>query len=123
MGHPNGIPATTHCRKCRRSVAFTSEFCPKCGTADPAGLRAALVGSLIVGMLAASAVTGIYAWIVAWDWDRWERKFGTLRPDHPLADAPWETAVGLGIVVFLFTWVVTAALLSRFVASQARRVE
>jgi len=95
------------------------EFCPKCGAADPGGYKMAQVGSLVYGGLIAAAVTGLYAWIMSSDWERWERKIRGLPADHALADAPWETAVGIGFVVFVFTWVASGCLFSRFVRERA----
>ena len=40
--------------------------------------------------------------------------------DHVLADAPWETAVGIGVAILLFTWVSAGCLLSRFVRERVQ---
>jgi hypothetical protein len=100
---------------------LAAEFCPRCGAADPGGFKMAQMGSLLYGGLIAAAVTGLYAWIIHSDWERWERKLSSLPADHALADAPWETAVAIGVAIFLFTWVFAGCLLSRFVRERAQR--
>jgi hypothetical protein len=79
----------------------------------------AQVGSLLYGGLIAAAVTGLYAWVMHSDWERWERKIRGLPADHALADAPWETAVWISVAILLFTWVSAGYLLSRFVRDRA----
>ncbi len=113
MTRPDPQPASVYCRQCRRPVAFAADFCPKCGAADPGGRKAALVGALVVGGLVAATVAAAYAWFMSWDWERWERKFARLPDGHPLAGAPWETAVGIGAVVFVVAWVVSVLVLAR----------
>ena len=108
------------CRRCRSPIALAVEFCPRCGASDPGGFKMAQVGSLVYGGLIAAAVTGLYAWIMYSDWERWERKIRGLPADHPLADAPWETAVGIGVLILFFTWVGTGYLLARFVRDRER---
>jgi hypothetical protein len=110
----------SQCRKCRASITLTAEFCPRCGAVDPGGFKMALVGALVYGGLIAAAVAGLYAWIVHSDWERWERKFRGLPADHPLADLPVEVAVGIGILILLFTWFAAGYLLYRSVLDGAR---
>jgi hypothetical protein len=80
----------------------------------------AQVGSVVYGGLVAVAVTGLYAWIMHSEWERWERKIGSLPADHLLADAPWECAVGIGVLILLFTWFVAGYFFAQFVLGRAR---
>jgi hypothetical protein len=120
MASPNSVRPGPICRRCRAPVALAAEFCPRCGAADPCGFKMAQVGSLIYGGLIAAAVTGLYAWVMHSDWERWDRKIRSLPADHVLADAPWETAAGIGVAILLFTWVSACYLLSRFVRERAQ---
>src|SRR5581483_3235145 len=99
--------AVVACRRCRRPVAFTADFCPKCGTHDPSGRRAALVGAVVYGAFFAGLLTGVYAWLLSTEWERWEEKCAGVSPSHPLYNAPWEAAIGFGVALFLLAWVVT----------------
>jgi hypothetical protein len=56
---------------------------------------------LLPGLLIASAVTAVFAWVLSQLCEKWERKFAGLRADHPLRDAAEETAMALGGAVFL----------------------
>jgi hypothetical protein len=75
----------------------------------------AQVGSFVYGGLIAAAFAGLYAWIMYSEWERWERKIRGLPADHVLADAPWESALGFGVLIFLLTWIIAGYLLFRYV--------
>jgi len=113
--------AVVACRKCGRPVAFAADYCPKCGCPDPSGRRSALVGATVFGALLAGVLTGIYAWLLSEQWARLEEKCASLPPNHLMHDAPWETAIGFGIAVFLAAWVVTVAILAHLIKPAAAR--
>ena len=114
------VRSGSQCRRCRAPIALAAEFCPRCGASDPAGFKMAQVGSLIYGGLIAAAVTGLYAWIMSSEWERWESKIRNLPDHHPLANAAWESAIAIGAVILLTTWIAAGYLLTRFVRDRAR---
>src|SRR5438552_1769850 len=113
--------AVVSCRKCGRPVAFTADYCPKCGTPDPSGRRSATVGAVVFGALFAGILTGLYAWFLSTEWERWEAKCAGMPLHHPMRDAPAESAIAIGIALFLLAWVVTVAALAHFLKPAAAR--
>jgi hypothetical protein len=120
MVPPDPAQSGSICRRCRAPVALAVEFCPRCGATDPGGFKMAQVGSLVYGELIAAAMVGLYVWIMYSEWERWERKIRSLPANHVLADAPWEAAIGIGVLVFLITWVTAGHLLFLYVRDRAR---
>ena len=94
-----------YCRNCF-GLASDLEPCPTCGEPDPSGCNSEIWGSIFVGALVATAVTGLYAWLLSSVWERLSKKFSNLPSDHLLADSQWEIAVVVGGAVFFFSWVV-----------------
>jgi uncharacterized membrane protein (DUF485 family) len=96
------------CPKCSAPVSDTAPVCPVCRTRDPGRRRATAFGLILLSALAAAAVTGLYAWLLSGVWDRWEAKFDRLPEGHPLYESASEAAFGLGVAVFLVSWLLTA---------------
>jgi hypothetical protein len=113
--------APIRCRNCNRPVPFAAAYCPQCGEADPSGRKAALVGSLIYGLVIAGILTCLYGLALSSGWERLQEKFSNLPPEHLLFDSLRECAVGSGIGLFLFLWVMTVAILNRFLRPTAVR--
>jgi hypothetical protein len=94
-----------YCWKCAGLADATDPVCPVCKAVAPGRGRPVYV-PLFAGLVVAVTVTVGFAWMLSQVWEKWERKFTSLREDHPLRDAADETAVVLGGVVFLVAWAV-----------------
>ena len=93
-----------YCRNCYGLVAAGADYCPSCGIVIP-GQRPKVYTALFAGLIAASVVTGVWAWLVSQLWDKWVKRFERLPEDHPLFQSETLTAWGIGAGLFLATWV------------------
>lgn len=112
--------AQVYCPACFRLVEDTAPACPGCGAADPGRFRVAVAGVFLFATLVAGLAAEAYSYGLSLVWPRWLAWFEDLPFDHAFRGQGSDAAFGLGLGLFVVTWLALAGWCWRCVRSGRR---